>query len=175
SLRQYGRKRGLKLFLLSLQKEDCRGPTISIAGLISARRQVLRDYLSVISGSAGRLVFSLAYFVMLANALSISEFGLFASASAAGVVLSRILAFGFIAPLYRIATVKPHLIGAYTAGFLSMSAVSLPLLALASSAVYFLFFNADMPPAAFAMVVGAEALLWRPTEAVIIVNNGLKR
>src|SRR5690606_28550224 len=80
-----------------------------------------------------------------------------------------------IAPLYRIATVKPHLIGAYTAGFLSMSAVSLPLLALASSAVYFLFFNADMPTAAFAMVVGAEALLWRPTEAVIIVNNGLKR
>ncbi|WP_423738583.1 lipopolysaccharide biosynthesis protein [Chelativorans petroleitrophicus] len=146
-----------------------------MAGLISARRQVLRDYLSVISGSAGRLVFSLAYFVILANALSISEFGLFATASAAGVVLSRILAFGFIAPLYRIATVKPHLIGAYTAGFLSMSAVSLPLLALASSAVYFLFFNADMPPAAFAMVVGAEALLWRPTEAVIIVNNGLKR
>src|SRR5690606_12367576 len=123
-MRPRSRKLGLKLFLLRGREEGAGGVTISIASFISARRQVLRDYLSVISGSAGRLIFSLAYFVILANALSISEFGLFATASAAGVMLSRVLAFGFIAPLYRIATVKPHLIGAYTAGFLLMSAAS---------------------------------------------------
>ncbi|WP_309083395.1 lipopolysaccharide biosynthesis protein [Chelativorans sp.] len=136
---------------------------------------MLRDYFAAISGSAGRLVFSLAYFVVLANALSISDFGLFATASAAGVMLSRILAFGFIAPLYRIATVKPRLIGTYTAGFLLMSLISLPLLAVASLAVYLLFFRGDMAASAFAVVVVTEALLWRPTEAVIIVNNGLNR
>ncbi|HEU4985542.1 MAG TPA: lipopolysaccharide biosynthesis protein, partial [Rhizobiaceae bacterium] len=87
-----------------------------LADVLKDKRGVLRDYLSAVSGSAGRLIFSLAYFVALANALSISDFGLFATASAAGVMLSRILALGFPAPLYRVATVKPHLIGTYTAG-----------------------------------------------------------
>lgn len=135
----------------------------------------MRDYFAAISGSAGRLVFSLGYFIVLANTLSIADFGLFATASAAGVMLSRILAFGFTAPLYRIATVKPRLIGTYTAGFLLMSVLSLPVLGLASVVVYLLFFGADMPPGAFALVVVAEALLWRPAETVVIVNNGLNR
>ncbi|MDZ5698897.1 lipopolysaccharide biosynthesis protein [Chelativorans sp. M5D2P16] len=135
----------------------------------------MRDYFAAISGSAGRLVFSLGYFIVLANTLSIADFGLFATASAAGVMLSRILAFGFTAPLYRIATVKPRLIGTYTAGFLLMSVLSLPVLGLASVGVYLLFFGGDMPPGAFALVVVAEALLWRPAETVVIVNNGLNR
>ena len=67
-----------------------------IQGFLTSRRGVLRDYFTAISGSAGRLVFSLAYFVALANTLSFADFGLFATASAAGVMLSRILAFGFI-------------------------------------------------------------------------------
>ena len=78
---------------------------------LAARRGLLKDYLSAISGSAGRLVFSLLYFIALANALSIADFGLFATASAAGVMLSRILAFGFVSSLYRIAAVRPRLIG----------------------------------------------------------------
>ncbi|WP_246727901.1 lipopolysaccharide biosynthesis protein [Chelativorans sp. Marseille-P2723] len=90
-------------------------------------------------------------------------------------MLSRILAFGFIAPLYRVATVKPLLIGTYTAGSLLAAVISLPILALASFAVYHLFFKAEMAWGAFALVVAAEALLWRPAEAVIIVNNGLNR
>lgn len=90
-------------------------------------------------------------------------------------MLSRFLAFGFIAPLYRIATVKPRLLGVYTAGFLLTSFLSLPVLALAASITYLLFFRGEMPLAAFALVVVAEALLWRPAEAVVIVNNGLNR
>ncbi|WP_425277154.1 lipopolysaccharide biosynthesis protein [Nitratireductor basaltis] len=142
---------------------------------MAQKAHLLRDYFKAISGSAGRLVFSLAYFVLLANALSIAEFGLFATASAAGVVLSRILGFGFIAPLYRIATVKPRLLGAYTAGFMGLSALSLPVLAGAAWLMYLLFFASDMPLGIFAAIVASEALLWRPTEAVIIVNNGLNR
>src|SRR5262245_31752040 len=140
---------------------------------LAARRGLLTDYFSAISGSAGRLVFSLVYFIALANQLSIAEFGLFATASAAGVMLSRILAFGFVSSVYRIAAVRPRLIGIFTAGFFLLSALSLPVLVLASWATYALFFAAAMPAGAFATVVAAEALLWRPTELVIIVNNGL--
>lgn len=136
---------------------------------------VVRDYLSLFSGSAGRLVVSLVYFIALANTLSTGDFGIFATASGTGVVLSRIVSLGFSSPLYRISTVKPRLLGIYTAGFLVAILVSLPLLALASWLVYFVFFSRDISFLPFAVVVFAEALLWRSTEIIIIVNNGLRR
>lgn len=143
--------------------------------LLSDRRDVLRAYATAVSGSAGRLVFSLIYFIALANTLSIADFGLFATASAAGVMLSRILAFGFISALYRVATVKPRLIGTFSAGFLALAGLSLPALAIAAWLVFLLFFSGDISPALFALVVAAEALLWRPAEVVVIVNNGMGR
>ncbi|ESX83594.1 lipopolysaccharide biosynthesis protein [Mesorhizobium sp. LSHC412B00] len=144
-----------------------------IGTFLAERRGLVRDYLSAISGAGGRLVFSLAYFIALANTLSIAEFGMFATASAAGVMLSRILAFGFISALYRTATIRPNLIGTFTAGFLLLGAVSLPLLAAASWGVYLIFFASTVPLAVFAAIAFAEALLWRPVEVVLIVNNGL--
>lgn len=137
--------------------------------------RVVRDYLAALSGSGGRLVFSLVYFIVLANTLSIADFGLFATASATGVVLSRILSFGYVSPLYRIATVRPALIGTYMAGFIMMSVLSLPVLAVAAFGMFHLVFAGQMALATFLLVVAAEALLWRPTEAVIIVNNGMGR
>ncbi|MGX5850999.1 lipopolysaccharide biosynthesis protein [Mesorhizobium sp. PL10] len=144
-----------------------------IGTFVAERRGLVRDYLSAISGAGGRLVFSLAYFIALANTLSIAEFGMFATASAAGVMLSRILAFGFISALYRTATIRPNLIGTFTAGFLLLGASSLPLLAAASYGVYLIFFASTVPLAVFAAIVFAESLLWRPVEVVLIVNNGL--
>ncbi len=94
-----------------------------IGTFVAERRGLVRDYLSAISGAGGRLVFSLAYFIALANTLSIAEFGMFATASAAGVMLSRILAFGFISALYRTATIRPNLIGTFTAGFLLLARI----------------------------------------------------
>lgn len=140
---------------------------------MAERRGLVRDYLSAISGAGGRLVFSLAYFIALANTLSIAEFGMFATASAAGVMLSRILAFGFISALYRTATIRPNLIGTFTAGFLLLGVISLPLLAAASFGVYLAFFAGTVPLSVFAAIVFAEALLWRPVEVALIVNNGL--
>ncbi len=144
-----------------------------LAALLAGRRQLVYDYLSAISGAGGRLVFSLVYFIALANTLSIADFGMFATASAAGVMLSRLLAFGFISALYRTATKRRNLIGAYTAGFVLLGLLSLPLMAAAACGVYFIFFAASMAPAVFAAVVFAEALLWRPVEVAMIVNNGL--
>ncbi|MGD9913774.1 MAG: lipopolysaccharide biosynthesis protein [Rhizobiaceae bacterium] len=146
-----------------------------LRGLLTGRGKLAADYFSAISGSAGRLIFSLVYFVALANTLSIADFGLFATASAAGVMLSRILAFGFIAPLYRVSTTRPRLIGTFAGGFLFMGALSLPVLGAAGLAVYWLFFAGDLTLGIFLTVLVAEALLWRPSEVVIIVNNGLGR
>lgn len=137
--------------------------------------RLVRDYLSLFSGSAGRLVVSLIYFIALANTLPTGDFGIFATASGTGVVLSRIVSLGFSSPLYRIATVKHRLLGIYTAGFLCALLISLPLFALASWLVYLLFFSRDIAFLPFAVVVFAEALLWRSTEIIIIVNNGLRR
>jgi O-antigen/teichoic acid export membrane protein len=146
-----------------------------IRQFLSARVSLLRDYATAVSGSAGRLVFSLVYFVALANTLSIAEFGLFATASAAGVMLSRILAFGFISALYRAATVKPLLLGVFTGGFVTLAILSLPVLAVASYAVWLVFFGGELDLRVFAILVLAETVLWRPVEAVIIVNNGMGR
>lgn len=142
---------------------------------LRGRAGLVRDYASAISGSAGRLVFSLLYFVALVNTLSISDFGLFATASAAGVMLSRILAFGYITALYRAATVRPRLIGVFTAGFVAMAVLSLPVLGLASYVAHAIFFGREMAFVVFLTVIAAEALLWRPVEAVVIVNNGMGR
>lgn len=159
------------------QANDMRSarPSARLAAFLSERRGLVRDYFSAISGAGGRLVFSLVYFVALANALSLADFGRFATASAAGVMLSRLLAFGFISALYRTATIRPNLIGTFTAGFLLLAVLSLPVLAAASYGVYWLFFRGEMALSIFGAVVFAEALLWRPVEVVLIVNNGLGR
>lgn len=146
-----------------------------IGSFLAERRGLARDYLSAVSGAGGRLVFSLVYFVALANTLSIAEFGMFATASAAGVMLSRILAFGFISALYRTATIRPNLIGTFTAGFVFFGFLSLPLLAAAAYAVYLVFFARTVALPVFSAIVFAEALLWRPVEVAMIVNNGLGR
>ena len=56
------------------------GRMARIGGFLAGRRDLLRGYFSAVSGSAGRLVFSLVYFVALANSLTIADFGLFATA-----------------------------------------------------------------------------------------------
>jgi O-antigen/teichoic acid export membrane protein len=82
------------------------------------QRKTILDYLTITSGVFGRLVISVVYFLIVANVLTLGEFGVFASASAVGLVLSRLMAFGFISPVYRVATVKPRLLGVYLAGLL---------------------------------------------------------
>lgn len=136
---------------------------------------VLRGYVWALSGSAGRLIISLAYFVAIANALTIADFGLFATASATGIVISRVTALGFSSPLYRVATVKHRLIGVYTAGYLAALFLSLPLAIIASAIAYFVVFATDMGIGAFVLIVIAEALLWRSVEIVMIVCNGMGR
>jgi O-antigen/teichoic acid export membrane protein len=146
-----------------------------LTGWLARHRAQLAGYASLLSGSAGRLVFSLVYFLVLANTLPVAQFGVFAAASAAGVVLSRIFGFGFTSPLYRTATVKPQLVGVYLAGFWLMAALSLPLVAFAAWGAHRAFFAEDIALAAFGLIIAAEVLLWRNAEVFIIITNGLGR
>ncbi|WP_349437292.1 lipopolysaccharide biosynthesis protein [Pararhizobium sp. A13] len=136
---------------------------------------VIHAYLSMTGGSAGRLVLSLVYFICIANGLSVAEFGLFATASAAGIMISRVLAFGFMSPLYRVATVKPLLVGTYSAGFVAGAVLSLPLIAILCLAIYYAVFARDMTFGVFLALMAAEIICWRGLEVVAIVLNGLGR
>ncbi|HEV7257356.1 MAG TPA: lipopolysaccharide biosynthesis protein [Bosea sp. (in: a-proteobacteria)] len=138
-------------------------------------RAAILAYLTILSGSAGRLVISLVYFLIVANTLTLGEFGLFATASATGLILSRLLAFGFVSPVYRIATVKPRLLGAYLGGFVGLGLLSLPVIGLAAAVSYLVLFADRLAALPFAMILVAEALCWRLVEVVAIVNNGLRR
>jgi O-antigen/teichoic acid export membrane protein len=135
----------------------------------------LVDYAKVLSGSVGRLGFSLVYFLIVANALTLAEFGLFATASAVGVVLSRLAAFGFISPLFRCATVRRRLVGTYLAGFAALFALSLPVIGALALGVHAVLFGETLAVGVFALLIAAEVLGWRVLEVVTIVNNGLRR
>lgn len=136
-----------------------------------ARAGMIRDYMTLATGSVGRLVIALAYFLVAANVLSLGDFGLFATASAVGVVLSRVAAFGFISPLFRAATVRRRLTGVYLAGFLAAFSLSLPLVALLAALIKPLIFS-EMAWGPFALIIAAEIIGWRLVEVVIIINNG---
>ncbi len=133
------------------------------------------DYAALLSGQVGRLVFSVVYFIILARTLSLGDFGLFATASSVGVVLSRLAGFGFVSPLYRIATTRPNLIGIYTGGWLLAMALSLPLVLAIALTLYALLYAGSVTLAAFLAIVLAEVVVWRSLETVIIVNNGMNR
>lgn len=142
---------------------------------MSPDRASIAAYLTILSGSAGRLVISLVYFLIVANTLTLGEFGIFATASATGVILSRLLAFGFVSPVYRVATVKPRLLGAYLAGFAGLGLASLPLILLAGWVAYALLFAGKVALLPFALIILAEVLGWRLVELVAIINNGMRR
>lgn len=137
--------------------------------------QLAVKYARAFSGDGARVFIQLLYFYLVANTLTVAEFGLFATASAVGIVLSRLAGFGFMSPLYRIATVKPRLIGAYTGGYLIALLASLPLVALIGWGVHAALFASTMTLLSFALIVATEVLFWRALEIVITVNKGLER
>jgi O-antigen/teichoic acid export membrane protein len=138
-------------------------------------RKSIADYLKITSGVFGRLVISLVYFLIVANTLGVGDFGLFAAAAAIGLVLSRLLAFGFISPVYRVATVKPRLLGAYLGGLAGLAALSLPLIFGAALLVHAGFFAGRMALGVFFLVVAAEVFGARVMEFGVITLNGLSR
>jgi O-antigen/teichoic acid export membrane protein len=139
------------------------------------QRKTILDYLTITSGVFGRLVISVVYFLIVANVLTLGEFGVFASASAVGLVLSRLMAFGFISPVYRVATVKPRLLGVYVAGLIAFAVASLPFVLLAAVTVHALVFAGRIDLGWFLAIIACEVIGWRVVEYVVIQLNGLSR
>ncbi len=139
------------------------------------QRKTILDYLTITSGVFGRLVISVVYFLIVANVLTLGEFGIFASASAVGLVLSRLMAFGFISPVYRVATVKPRLLGVYVAGLFAFAVISLPFILVAAVAVHALVFSGRIELGWFLAIIACEVIGWRVVEYVVIQLNGLSR
>lgn len=148
---------------------------VNAAQRFGATRKLVLDYSALLSGQLGRLVFSLIYFLTITRTLDLGDFGIFATGSAIGIVLSRLTGFGYISPLYRVATTKPLLIGAYTGGYAVGFVASLAPIAAVAWLLYALLYSELVSLSVFLLIVGAEVLFWRSLEMVIVVNNGLNR
>lgn len=138
-------------------------------------RTTVLDYSKITAGVLGRLLIAAVYFLIIANGLTLAEFGVFAAASAIGLVLSRLLAFGFISPLFRVATSRSRLLGVYTAGLALWTLLSLPVVIAVAALVYTFGFASKLSPWLFAGILASEILGWRILEFVIITLNGLGR
>jgi O-antigen/teichoic acid export membrane protein len=138
-------------------------------------RTTVLDYSKITTGVLGRLLIAAVYFLIIANGLTLAEFGIFAAASAIGLVLSRLLAFGFISPLYRVATARARLLGVYAAGLALWTLLSLPAVVAIAALIYIFGFASKLSPMLFAGILAAEILGWRILEFVTITLNGLGR
>jgi O-antigen/teichoic acid export membrane protein len=137
------------------------------------RAGFIRDYATLLAGAGARLVVALVYFLIAANTLSLGDFGRFAASSAAGVIIARLAAFGFVSPVFRIATVKSRLTGVFLAGWAALFLLSVPVLILAGFLVHRLLLSDDVALVVFAMIVAAEVVGWRVVEVMSIASNGL--
>jgi O-antigen/teichoic acid export membrane protein len=133
------------------------------------------DYAKIMSGVLGRLAIAAIYFLIIANGLSLADFGVFAAASASGLVLSRLLAFGFISPVYRVAAGRSRILGVYFAGLGLWAVMSLPILVAAGIVVFAFGFAGKISALLFAGILLSEIIGWRVLEYVIIILNGLGR
>jgi O-antigen/teichoic acid export membrane protein len=144
-------------------------------GWLGAYRQSLAGYFQLLAGTFGRLVLQAAYFFILANTLAIADMGVFASASAAGMMLGAFSGFGFASFAFRAAAGKHRLLGRYMALFYGSLAAMLPIGIAASLPLYFVLFDGSIGLAAFIGIIVVETMIWRLVEVIQQINNGLGR
>ena len=138
-------------------------------------RSALNSYLHVLTGSAGRVVLQAAYFWLLVNNLTLSDYGVFASALAASLILACGGAFGFTAPLFRAATLRRRILGWHLGNLYASVLAGLPVTLLLGSAAHALLFADYLSLHAFLAVLLSEALCWRLIDMLNSVNMGLGR
>jgi O-antigen/teichoic acid export membrane protein len=137
--------------------------------------RVLESYCKLLAGTSARLGLQAVYFFLLANTLSLADMGLFASASAAGLMLASFSGLGFGSFAFRAAAGKPRLLGQYLGLFYGGLAVTAPLgIALALPVYYWLFDDHVSLPAFLAILI-VEVVLWRLVETLAVVQNGMGR
>lgn len=138
-------------------------------------RVALQAYLQVLGGSMGRLVLQGLYFALLVNALSLADYGVFASALAASIIIANVGAFGFTAPLLRAATTRRRLLPWYLGAFLAWTAVVVPASLALAVGFHAAVLQRYIPLEAFLAIAVSEAVLWPLIDSIYTVNAGLER
>jgi O-antigen/teichoic acid export membrane protein len=138
-------------------------------------RHGLRSYLEILSGSLGRALLQAIYFGLLVSTLSLADYGVFASAVAAALIIASGGSFGFAAPLFRAATTRRRVLGWYLGSFYAYVAAGLPLTLGLAIAVHAVALKSYMSLAAFLAIVVSEAVCWRLMDAISSVNVGTGR
>jgi O-antigen/teichoic acid export membrane protein len=136
-------------------------------------RRHLGQYVTIFSGLFGRLLLQAAYFILLANSLSLHDFGFFAGISAAGIMIGSFSAFGFTASVYRTATTRLLLLRNYIAAFYIAFGVSVPTMMLVAYLLYLVAFRDLVELSSFLEIAFCDIVLWRLLEAISQINAGL--
>ena len=139
------------------------------------QRSTLAAYAQILTGAASRLVLQAGYFALLVNTLSLPDYGVFASVLALSLILSGGGTFGFSASLFRAATTRRRILGAYLSAFLVYSAAECAVLLVAGAGLYLVTLRSYIAFPAFFAVLVSEMVLWRLIDALNVIGNGLGR
>lgn len=138
-------------------------------------RQTIIGYSQLLAGTGGRLGLQVVYFFVLANTLSLSEMGVFASVSAAGVLIGCLAGFGFQSFVMRSAASRRAVLGGYLAAYYVCFALALPIMLVLAGLLYVMVFQAVIALPGYLAIIVVEVALWRQIELLVQVNNGLGR
>jgi O-antigen/teichoic acid export membrane protein len=138
-------------------------------------RHGIENYCKLMAGTSARLALQALYFFVLANTLSLADMGIFASASAAGLMVASFSGLGFGSFAFRAAAGKPRLLGQYLGLYYGGLLLTTPLGLLAALPFYYWLFADSLSLTAFVAILIVEAVLWRTVEVLSIVQNGLGR
>lgn len=138
-------------------------------------RRAVENYCKVLAGTSARLLLQAAYFFLLANTLSLAGMGVFASASAAGLMIASFSGLGFGSLAFRAAAGRPRLLGRYLGLFYGGLLLTTPIGLAASLPVYYWLFAGSLPLPAFLIIIFVEAVVWRVVEVLAVTQNGMGR
>lgn len=155
--------------------EQGRGTGRLALSRFAMHRGTLLGYLQLLAGSGGRLVLQVLYFFLLANTLSLADMGVFATVSAAGVLIGCLAGFGFQSAVMRAAAGRRSSLGGYLAAYYACSAVALPIMLALAGLLYLVLFREVIALPGYLAIVVVEVALWREIELLVQVNNGLGR
>jgi O-antigen/teichoic acid export membrane protein len=136
-------------------------------------RRTVASYCQLLAGTAGRVGLQAVYFFVLANTLSLSAMGIFASASAAGLMLASFSGLGFGSLAFRAAAGRPRLLGRYMGLFFGLLCFTAPLGVLIALPFYSPLFSHAISLTAFINILLVEMVVWRIVELLTTVHNGM--
>ena len=136
-------------------------------------RGTVTSYCQLLAGTAGRVGLQAVYFFVLANTLSLSAMGIFASVSAAGLMLASFSGLGFGSLAFRAAASRRRLLGRYMGLFFGLLCFTAPLGVLIALPFYHPLFAHAISLPAFIDILLVEMVVWCILELFTTVHNGM--